>query len=537
MSSNTAEPRESAAQILALEQEVAKAEAAAAEQEAQLWARLGAADLEVVDRKLDQLLERLSTLQDQAPGIDFSPLKNAISALSLPNTPLVAPERLDTIAARKEALAKRVNSLNALESALIFRQREQEERLLQAGQIELALANVEGEIAKVLKAQSESAEKQAAEEAKQEEERRAEEARKAEEERRAEEARRLAEEEKRRLEEEAQARLAEQARTQQQEAAKLESAKSDALTVETSPVSRAEIESPTVEVPKIESTASEAPTVETSRIQSTTSEAPTVEVSRLSESESRTSDAPTVETSRIQSATSEASTVEVSRLSETLGTTDVAPTVEGSKLSGSKGRTSDALPIETSRTESTASEAPTVEVSKLSKIESTRSETAPIEPPTAQRSTSEGPASETAKLQTATPNIPPPPAAKRRSRRRKVRLAPPPQRLEVEVSAFGETNFFTGFDGKLKSGGLFVETFHNLPKGHELDLILKVKGREFSLRGRVLFVRSVNFSNPDSTPGAGLELLGLAKEGEELIESFFAQRPPLFFATDLAETG
>lgn len=97
------------------------------------------------------------------------------------------------------------------------------------------------------------------------------------------------------------------------------------------------------------------------------------------------------------------------------------------------------------------------------------------------------------------------------------------------MEQWGETNFFTGFEGTLDSGGLFVETFHNLPVGHELDLNINVSGRSIRTRGRVVFVRDVNLSNPNGTPGAGLSLPDVSDDEREHIEAFFEKRPPLFF--------
>lgn len=99
------------------------------------------------------------------------------------------------------------------------------------------------------------------------------------------------------------------------------------------------------------------------------------------------------------------------------------------------------------------------------------------------------------------------------------------------MATFGDTNFFTGFDRSLSSGGVFVETFHNLPVGHELDVELSLSGRKIQTRARVAFVRDISLANTESTPGAGLALLDVSEEERAVIEAFFEKREPLFFVS------
>jgi Tfp pilus assembly protein PilZ len=121
--------------------------------------------------------------------------------------------------------------------------------------------------------------------------------------------------------------------------------------------------------------------------------------------------------------------------------------------------------------------------------------------------------------------------ARKLSRRRRVRLAPPPKKLEVEVASFGDNTFYTGFDNKISSGGLFVATLETLPAGHELDLLIDLEGKQIKTKGKVEFVRVDNTSNPECTPGAGIKLLSLSAGDAAVIEGFFNSRPPMFLAT------
>jgi hypothetical protein len=119
---------------------------------------------------------------------------------------------------------------------------------------------------------------------------------------------------------------------------------------------------------------------------------------------------------------------------------------------------------------------------------------------------------------------------RRLSKRRRVRVAPPPKKLEVEVAVYGENNFYTGFDNKIASGGLFVASLETLPAGHELDLIIDLEGKEIRTRGRVEFPRVDNNANPECTPGAGIKLLNLPPDAVKAVEAFFQERPPIFMA-------
>jgi Tfp pilus assembly protein PilZ len=117
------------------------------------------------------------------------------------------------------------------------------------------------------------------------------------------------------------------------------------------------------------------------------------------------------------------------------------------------------------------------------------------------------------------------------SRRRRVRLAPPPKKLDVEVAVYGDNTFYTGFDNRIATGGLFVSTLETLPAGHELDLAIDLEGKKISTRGKVEFTRIDNTANPECTQGAGIKLLNLPPDAASAIESFFQKRQPLFVQT------
>jgi hypothetical protein len=107
-------------------------------------------------------------------------------------------------------------------------------------------------------------------------------------------------------------------------------------------------------------------------------------------------------------------------------------------------------------------------------------------------------------------------------------VAPPPRRIDVEVAVYGDNNFYTGFENRISSGGVFVSSLETLPPGHELDVELDLEGKKIKSRGKVEFVRIDNAASPENGPGAGLKLLNLSGDSAAAIEAFFQKRPPLF---------
>ena len=121
------------------------------------------------------------------------------------------------------------------------------------------------------------------------------------------------------------------------------------------------------------------------------------------------------------------------------------------------------------------------------------------------------------------------------SKRRRVKLAPPPKSMDVEVATYGENTFYSGFDNRLASGGLFVVSLETLPVGHELDLNIELDpdpptraGKKIKARGRVEFTRADNTANPECTGGAGIKLQNVPADAVSAIEAFFQKRPPIF---------
>jgi hypothetical protein len=133
----------------------------------------------------------------------------------------------------------------------------------------------------------------------------------------------------------------------------------------------------------------------------------------------------------------------------------------------------------------------------------------------------------------AAPAAAPAPAAPKQRRRRKVKLAPPPKSLSCEVGVAGHNTVYTGFEGTIDSGGLFVVTLETLPVGHELELEFSINGKPFRSRARVEFVRVDNYANPECVAGAGFKLLSLTPDARAALDALGASRAPMFLATNV----
>ncbi len=104
----------------------------------------------------------------------------------------------------------------------------------------------------------------------------------------------------------------------------------------------------------------------------------------------------------------------------------------------------------------------------------------------------------------------------------------PREKVEANVGATTESNFFVGFSGEISEGGVFVATYTTLPIGTHVEVFVTLPGGyEATIPGLVLFVRDP--MDMDSEPGMGVQFENLSKEARELVLRFIRKRPPLFF--------
>jgi uncharacterized protein (TIGR02266 family) len=102
------------------------------------------------------------------------------------------------------------------------------------------------------------------------------------------------------------------------------------------------------------------------------------------------------------------------------------------------------------------------------------------------------------------------------------------EKVEANVGATTESNFFVGFSGEISEGGVFIATYTTIPLDTHVEVLVTLPGNyEAKIPGKVLFVRDP--MDMDAEPGIGVRFEGLSREARELILRFIRKRPPLFF--------
>jgi uncharacterized protein (TIGR02266 family) len=101
-------------------------------------------------------------------------------------------------------------------------------------------------------------------------------------------------------------------------------------------------------------------------------------------------------------------------------------------------------------------------------------------------------------------------------------------RVAVAVNIGMETSshFFSGLAGDLSEGGVFVQTYRDLPVGSEVEVSFALPLREFTAHGCVRWHRAGSDSSP---PGVGISFEALHAEDREAIQAFCRWRAPLYY--------
>jgi len=104
------------------------------------------------------------------------------------------------------------------------------------------------------------------------------------------------------------------------------------------------------------------------------------------------------------------------------------------------------------------------------------------------------------------------------------------ERVEANLGATTESNFYVGFSGEISQGGVFVSTYNILPKGSPVRVLVTLPGNlSTEVDGHVRFVRDPMDMSSDSEPGMGVGFDGLARDSRELILRCIRKRPPMFY--------
>jgi uncharacterized protein (TIGR02266 family) len=117
-------------------------------------------------------------------------------------------------------------------------------------------------------------------------------------------------------------------------------------------------------------------------------------------------------------------------------------------------------------------------------------------------------------------------------------MLPPPapiptgerQRIEANLGATTQSNFYVGFSGEIAHGGVFLATYETLPKDTSVTMLVTLPGGfEFECHGWVRFVRDPLDFMSEAEPGMGIQFEGLPAEARDLVLRFIQKRPPIFY--------
>ena len=101
--------------------------------------------------------------------------------------------------------------------------------------------------------------------------------------------------------------------------------------------------------------------------------------------------------------------------------------------------------------------------------------------------------------------------------------------MQIEIGLGSETHFFSGLSGDVSEGGVFVQTYQEIPVGSEVELELKLPTGQLTTHGTVRWHRSKSDSAP---PGVGVAFEALTDDARSAIHDFCEARAPLYYDVD-----
>jgi uncharacterized protein (TIGR02266 family) len=98
--------------------------------------------------------------------------------------------------------------------------------------------------------------------------------------------------------------------------------------------------------------------------------------------------------------------------------------------------------------------------------------------------------------------------------------------VAVAIGLETESHFFAGLSGDISEGGVFVQTYRDLPVGSDVDVLFELPDGQLTAHGRVRWHRANSDSSP---PGVGIAFDELADEERRAIQQFCQSRAPLYY--------
>jgi uncharacterized protein (TIGR02266 family) len=103
--------------------------------------------------------------------------------------------------------------------------------------------------------------------------------------------------------------------------------------------------------------------------------------------------------------------------------------------------------------------------------------------------------------------------------------------VAVAVGLETESHFFAGLAGDVSEGGVFVQTYRDLPVGSPVEVQFDLPDAQLHAHGRVRWHRNSSDSSP---PGVGIAFEELAEEDRKVIQRFCERRAPLYYEVEHA---
>ena len=116
-------------------------------------------------------------------------------------------------------------------------------------------------------------------------------------------------------------------------------------------------------------------------------------------------------------------------------------------------------------------------------------------------------------------------------RRGEEHRAHPRVAVAVAIGLETESHFFAGLSGDISEGGVFVQTYRDLPVGSDVEVRFDLPDGELTTHGRVRWHRDNSDSSP---PGVGIAFDTLGDEDRRVIQRFCESRAPLYYEVEHA---